>query len=113
MEYKIHICNKRTFQSVPNVRDFDLACCQLEPEPALLHDAVEYKRWLWERLREEKGVEFAAIGLLARESSRGEIILLCWCSVPCFAEVVVKAIRFYQNKYLSPIFEGLAEVVGP
>lgn len=109
-EYEIHIDQIQTFTNPAGLTTFDVVMSSLANDEKL--SIPDYKRWLWNQIKNGKGRQFGEIGHLARINQREEIVLLCFCpGEGCYLPVIVKAIRFHQQKYLLAAYEGIDEML--
>lgn len=105
----IHIEVLNEFKNPAGFAEFNLVTSALIPPDFRVHQTVPYKKWLWSVIRERRGPAYNALGVIARCSEREEIILLCYCPTPCFAEVVIKAIDWYLRDQRTPPMFGMAD----
>ena len=125
-EHEIIIANICTWTNPGNLPEFNVSRTGGSPlgnpkyvakdvTPEQRQEAIrEYTRWLWALLREQKkerkGLQFNALGTIARAHQRGPVVLLCYCApLSCHGEIVARGVRWFEREFLLTAYEGLPE----
>ena len=65
--------------------------CQREHDRA---GAIQnYRRWLWDKIKQRDAAVMQALGQLGEDS-----VLICWCApAPCHGDVIVRAVGWLRS----------------